>query len=156
MALEIERKFLVKDDRWREGADGVAFKQGYLQADPECAVRIRIAGPRAMLTIKGQPRGVTRLEFEYEIPLADAEAMLASLAQKPFIHKTRYTVPYGGNPWEVDVFEGENAGLVVAEIELPAPDAPFERPPWLGAEVTDDPRYLNANLIRAPYRTWSA
>ena len=152
MATEIERKFLVTGTQWRQ-APGVRICQGYLNRDKERTVRVRIAGDKAWLTIKGVSRGAARLEFEYAIPPAEAEQLLA-LCDGPVVQKIRHTLPYKGFTWEVDEFLEENAGLVVAEIELLAEDQPFERPAWLGREVTDDPRYFNANLAVQPYRDW--
>ena len=152
MATEIERKFLVTGTQWRQ-APGVRICQGYLNRDKERTVRVRIAGDNAWLTIKGVSRGAARLEFEYAIPPAEAEQLLA-LCDGPVVQKIRHTLPYKGFTWEVDEFLEENAGLVVAEIELLAEDQPFERPAWLGREVTDDPRYFNANLAVQPYRDW--
>lgn len=153
MGVEIERKFLVCGDGWRVGT-GERLVQGYLNRDKARTVRVRLAGAQAFLTIKGVSVGATRAEFEYPIPLDDAQALLA-LCDGPVIDKTRYRVPVGGQVWEVDVFAGENAGLVVAELELPHEDAPFERPAWLGAEVTHDARYFNSNLATQPYRRWA-
>lgn len=152
MATEIERKFLVGGEGWRNGT-GVRLRQGYLNRDKNRAVRIRIQGDRAFLTIKGPTRGATRTEFEYEIPVADAESLL-ELCDGPLVEKMRYVVPCEGLSWEIDVFEGANAGLVLAEIELKSEDQPFARPPWLGMEVTDDPRYYNVNLATLPYGAW--
>lgn len=154
MGKEIERKFLVVGDGWRGLAPGVRYRQGYLSSQKERTVRVRTAGDRAWLTVKGVTAGVTRLEFEYEIPLADGQAMLDALAQRPLVEKTRYRIPAGDYVWEVDVFEGENAGLIVAEIELPDPQAGFEKPAWIGKEVSDDPRYFNANLVEHPFSSW--
>lgn len=154
MGMEIERKFLVKGDAWREGACGTAFRQGYLSSARERTVRVRTAGGRGFLTVKGPTSGVTRAEFEYEIPLADAERMLDELAERPLVEKMRYRIPQGPYVWEIDEFFGENEGLIVAEIELPDEDAEFERPEWLGEEVSSDPRYFNSNLVRNPYRNW--
>lgn len=150
MAVEIERKFLVASDAWREGARGETFRQGYLCISQDATVRVRIAGERAYLTIKGATAGMSRAEFEYDIPVADAEAMLQDHCLKPLIEKTRYDVPYAGKVWTVDVFGGENAGLIVAEIELDHGEEDFSLPPWAGAEVTDDPRYRNSALVAAP------
>ena len=152
MNVEIERKFLVKSEAWRGLAEGVRFRQGYLQTHP-CTVRVRTEGERGVLTIKGQTRGFSREEFEYEIPLLDAEAMLA-LCEQPLIEKRRFLESYGGFTWEVDVFAGANEGLVVAEIELPTEDAAFIKPHWIGAEVSGDVRYYNSSLIHHPYREW--
>jgi len=155
MATEIERKFLLKDDGWRAAADhGVVMRQGYLLGSERASVRVRIAGARANLNIKSATLGVTRQEYEYPIPLDDAHEMLDTLCQTPLIEKTRYHVRHGEHTWEVDVFAGDNAGLVVAEIELGHVDETFERPPWLGEEVSDDPRYYNVCLVRHPYRDW--
>lgn len=155
MGIEIERKFLLRDESWRQLADaGVDYRQGYLCGDASIAVRVRAAGDAAWLTIKGGGTGISRLEFEYPIPVADADAMLAQLCRSPLIEKRRYRVPFEGHVWEIDVFAGANAGLVLAEIELEHPDQPFARPPWLGEEVSDDPRYFNAQLSRHPYSEW--
>lgn len=156
MGTEIERKFLVRSDRWRSSADaGRRFRQGYLPNDgASCAVRVRTAGDKAWLTVKGYGDGVSRPEFEYPIPLGDAEQMLDTLCRRPLIEKTRHLVRHAGRTWEVDVFEGQNAGLVVAEIELTRADEPFELPPWAGRDVTLDPRYLNVNLVENPYSAW--
>lgn len=152
MATEIERKFLV-DPAWQPADAGTYFKQGYLNSAKERVVRVRIAGPIGKLTIKGVTTGVSRLELEYDIPLADAEQLLA-ICEQPLIEKRRHLVPFGDHTFEVDVFEGVNAGLVVAELELPSEDEPFQRPPWLGKEVSDDPRYYNNNLMLKPFTTW--
>ncbi|MFW2388618.1 MAG: CYTH domain-containing protein [Polyangiales bacterium] len=154
MGEEIERKFLVRNEAWRESAEAVPFRQGFLSTEPERTVRVRIAGTRGMITVKGKTVGARREEFEYEIPTADAQSMLDSLCKRPLVEKVRYTVPLGRHVWEIDVFEGANAGLIVAEIELSAEDEVFERPEWLGDEVTDDPRYFNSNLVAHPYRDW--
>ncbi len=153
MGIEIERKFLVRDAAVLDGIEGVAYRQGYLSLDPERTVRVRRAGDRAFLTIKGRTVGATRAEFEYEIPLDDAEAMF-HLCVAPIIEKVRHRVPHAGRTWEVDVFGGANEGLVVAEVELPSEVAIVVLPPWVGDEVTDDPRYYNANLAGHPYRDW--
>lgn len=155
MGIEIERKFLIRDASWRAEADaGLHCVQGYLCVGPPVAVRVRIMGGEAKLNIKKATLSVQRDEFEYAIPLDDAEALLAGLCDGYAVEKTRHKLRHGGRTWEIDVFGGENAGLTVAEIELPSPDAPFERPPWLGVEVSDDPRYLNSNLSRMPFNRW--
>lgn len=155
MAVEIERKFLVRDASWREAAlPGVAYRQGYFAGLERCSVRVRIGAGRARLNIKGATLSIERCEYEYEIPLADAEELLARCCVTPLVAKTRYRVPHARHVWEVDVFTGENEGLVVAEIELGRPDEAFERPPWLGAEVSDDPRYYNVNLVAHPFKDW--
>ena len=155
MAVEIERKFLVTGEGWRASGGGVRLSQGYLNRDKARTVRVRRAGSQAFLTIKGATQGATRAEFEYEIPLADAEQLLA-LCDGPVVEKHRHVVEHGGVTWEVDEFLGANAGLVVAEIELRSEDQAFERPPWLGAEVTHDARYFNSNLAAHPYAAWAS
>jgi len=153
MAEEIERKFLVLGETWRNGGKGIRYTQGYLSRDPERIVRIRQAGEQAYLTIKGVTRGVTRKEFEYPIPLADA-AELLGLCIRPLIEKTRTVVEYHGRHWEVDEFHGKNDGLILAEIELARADEVFDLPPWAGDEVSDDPRYYNSSLSEQPFGTW--
>ena len=152
MATEIERKFLVNGAPWRN-VTGVRFSQGYLNRDKERTVRVRIAGDKAFLTIKGVPQGATRVEFEYPIPPSDAEQLL-KLSDGPLIQKNRYILTHDGHAWEVDEFLGDNAGLVVAEIELTSENQPFSRPPWLGPEVTQDLRYYNSSLASHPYLQW--
>jgi adenylate cyclase len=154
MPHEIERKFLVTGDAWRHSGAGVEFQQGYLSSVKERVVRVRLEGDRAALTIKGLTTGITRAEFEYAIPPGDARSLLA-LCEQPLIQKTRYRLSVGDVVWEIDEFHGDNEGLVVAEVELESPDQAFERPTWLGREVSDDPRYFNANLVRHPYRHWA-
>jgi adenylate cyclase len=156
MATEIERKFLVKGDQWRALASATLFRQGYLSIDKERTVRIRVAGERGYLTIKGRSSGISRAEFEYEIPLADAEQMLDTLCIKPLIEKRRHRIVYGRHVWEVDEFLGDNQGLIVAEIELGHETENFERPEWIGVEVSNDARYFNSNLSRHPYSTWQS
>jgi adenylate cyclase len=155
MAHEIERKFLVTGTEWKRGASGVRFRQGYLSSVKERTVRVRTEGAWAVLTIKGLTTGVTRVEFEYPIPPGDANALLDGLCERPLIEKVRYHVTVGKHVWEIDEFEGDNAGLVVAEIELRSPHESFERPSWVTREVSDDPRYFNANLVHHPYRSWA-
>jgi len=152
MAVEIERKFLVTGTAW-EQVPGVLYRQGYLNRDKARTVRVRVAGESAFLTIKGANVGATRAEFEYSIPLADAQALLA-LCDGPLIEKTRFVLTHAGTVWEVDRFAGDNAGLVVAEVELTSEDQAFERPPWLGEDVTQDARYFNSNLAVHPFRMW--
>lgn len=153
MAVEIERKFLLRDDTWRAAAGaGTRYVQGYLGGD-RCSVRVRREGDVAHLNIKSLALGTTRQEFEYAIPVADAEALLGSFCDNR-VEKLRYFVEHGGKRWEIDEFLGDNAGLVVAELELEREDEPFERPAWLGVEVTDDPRYYNVKLAQHPYRHW--
>lgn len=154
MSTEIERKFLVAGPGWKDGAVGRRLRQGYLSVEEERTVRVRAVDDQAWLTIKGLATGFTRVEYEYPIPAADARELLDSLCHQPIIDKTRYAIRHAGHLWEVDEFHGANAGLVVAEIELRSEQEAFTRPPWLGAEVSDDPRYFNANLIRHPFRDW--
>jgi adenylate cyclase len=153
MATEIERKFLVTSEAWRAGAAGRRLVQGYLCRDPEPSVRVRIDGAGGFVTIKGKTLGASRAEFEYPIPLADAEALL-QLCLAPLIDKTRYQVVVDGKHWEIDEFAGDNTPLVIAEIELTSEDEPFTHPPWLGEEVTHDPRYFNSQLTISPYSRW--
>jgi adenylate cyclase len=154
MSVEIERKFLVRDDRWKTLGQGALLRQGYLSSHPDRIVRVRIEGESAMLTIKGRSIGATRGEWEYSIPLDDARTFLDTLCERPIIEKYRYRIPCEGMVWEVDEFLGENAGLVVAEIELEREDQVFVKPDWIGDEVTHDVRYFNANLLRHPYSVW--
>jgi len=154
MGTEIERKFLVSGDGWRLLAKGAAYRQGYLNSARERTVRIRTSGDRALLTIKGLTIGATRAEYEYEIPVADGDAMLDSLVEKPIIEKKRYKVPLEGLTWEIDEFFGDNIGLIVAEVELESAGQTFRKPEWVGEEVTADPRYFNVNLIKHPYSQW--
>lgn len=159
MAVEIERKFLVADERWRVNEDGsavegIAFRQGYLPCEGLTTVRVRLEGDQARLTIKGKNEGLTRSEFEYPIPVGDAMDMLDNLCQRPLIEKIRYCRSQGDLTWEIDVFEGENAGLVVAEVELISEDQMVEMPEWVGQEVSGDPRYYNVNLVSNPYCHW--
>lgn len=153
MPSEIERKYLVDLAAWHPRDAGTPYRQGYLSSQAERVVRVRIEGDAARLTIKGKTVGVTRAEFEYPIPLADAPALLA-LCEQPLIDKIRHKETHGGKVWEIDVFHGANEGLVIAEIELASEDEAFERPAWVGAEVSSDPRYYNANLIARPFKTW--
>jgi adenylate cyclase len=157
MAQEIERKFLVVNDHWRALATGERYCQGYLAtAKPGQSVRVRIVAEQGYLTLKGPTQGLTRAEFEYAIPLADAQEMLETLCDRPFIEKNRYRLPIGNLLWEIDEFTGENAGLIVAEVELTSEDQPFEKPDWLGAEVSGEARYYNASLVKNPYSKWSS
>jgi adenylate cyclase len=155
MANEIERKFLVSGPFVAGATASRHLIQGYLVATPARSVRVRLEDTRGYLTIKGpsSASGTTRFEWEQELTVAEAEALLA-LAEPGTIAKTRHLVPVGRHTYEVDVFEGENAGLVIAEIELSAENEPFTRPAWLGREVTGDPRYYNSALMRHPYREW--
>lgn len=153
MPFEIERKFLVTGDDWKS-SNGVSFTQGYLNRDKARTVRVRIAGEQGFLTIKGETTGATRSEFEYEIPLSEAKQLIA-ICERPLIQKVRYLYEFNEFKWEIDVFSGDNAGLIVAEIELDSEDQPFDKPSWIGEEVTYDNRYFNSNLIVNPYTSWA-
>lgn len=155
MAKEIERKFLVIGDDWRQLAKGTHYCQGYLNSAKERTVRIRTIDDKAYLTVKGPTVGVTRQEYEYEIPHADCVQMLEHLAEKPIIEKARYKIPFAGLTWEIDEFFGVNAGLIVAEVELASESQAFEKPAWVGEEISSDPRYFNSNLVKNPYTTWN-
>ena len=152
MAKEIERKFLVKDDTWRD-AKGIRYRQGYLSSVKERTVRVRTTEDKGYLTVKGVAVGATRLEFEYEIPRQDADTLL-DICEQPLIEKNRYKVTHDGFVWEVDEFFGDNQGLIIAELELESEDQEFPRPDWVGEEVTGDSRYFNSNLIKNPYTHW--
>lgn len=155
MATEIERKFLVRNDSWRQQArDDIRMRQGYLASGEGCSIRVRSGGGKAHLNIKSATLGVWRREYDYPIPLCDAEELLDHLCARPLIEKTRYHVEHAGHIWEVDVFEGDNAGLIVAEIELDSEDESFEKPAWAGEEVSHDPRYYNVCLVKHPYKEW--
>ena len=155
MGVETERKFLVDPQQWGkfEKPEGKPYRQGYLVNEKDKTVRIRTAGNQAFITIKGATKGFTRKEFEYEIPQEDALELLESFGLKG-IEKTRYRVPLGGKVWEIDVFSGENEGLLVAEIELENENDTFERPVFLLQEISDDARYYNSNLVLHPYKSW--
>lgn len=151
MGIEIERKFLLKNEEWRsEVSSKTIIKQGYLNSDKERTVRIRVRNDKGFLTIKGENTNATRQEYEYEIPVPDAESLLL-LCQKPIIEKVRYLVPRGGKTWEIDDFGGDNLGLILAEIELESEEEQIEIPSWIGTEVTHDTRYFNSSLISHPY-----
>lgn len=154
MSLEIERRFLIENDDWKAYADApLLLKQGYLSVEKERTIRVRIIGEQAWLTLKGYISDISRSEFEYEIPLQDAENIMDTMC--PFkMEKRRYPVKWGGFVFEIDVFEGENAPLVVAEIELPSEDTVFDRPDWLGREITSDGMFTNAYLSKHPFSTW--
>jgi CYTH domain-containing protein len=164
MGQEIERKFLVISDAWRSGAQGQLLRQGYLPTQDARTVRIRLVGDvgteqgatHAYLTLKGPAIGLARAEYEYPIPAEDAAEILATLCQPPLIEKIRYRLPSGELLWEIDEFLGENQGLVLAEVELSHPQQPIELPPWVGLEVSEDPRYHNSNLARYPFCRWQS
>jgi adenylate cyclase len=153
--LEIERKFLIASDAWRAQCTGPGRRiaQGYLCTSADKSVRVRLSGDDGTLTVKGSRTGITRLEFQYSIPAAHA-ARLIELCEMPPIDKTRHIVHHAGMKWEIDVFHGENEGLLIAEVELEREDQPLEIPSWAGAEVSDDPRYYNSSLSRHPFRKW--
>lgn len=154
MGKEIERKFLIAGEEWRKLAKGIAYRQGYLSTVKERTVRVRTINDKGFLTIKGVTVGATRAEYEYPIPAADADEMLTNLCEKPLVEKNRYKIMQGELAWEIDEFLGDNQGLTVAEIELADESQKFEKPAWIGSEVTGDPRYFNSNLIKNPYKNW--
>jgi len=156
MGREIERKFLVRKDLWSPPDAGLRLRQGYLCLDPERTVRIRLAGSKGFLTIKGPSDKGARAEFEYSIPAPEARELLDTLCHRPLIEKTRYRIEVGRHLWEVDEFFGENAGLLLAEVELAEIDEPVTLPDWIDREVTDDPRYYNAYLSRHPFAAWGS
>lgn len=162
MAAEHERKFVLTDDGWRQQAlSSVSIIQGYMQQQENCSVRVRVCSDASgsshcTINIKSVTIGVSRHEFEYDIPEEDARQMLELLCAKPLLSKTRHYLDYQGQRWEIDEFSGENQGLVVAELELEEPRQQFAKPPWLGKEVSDDPRYYNTCLQMRPYNTWEA
>ena len=155
MNIEIERKYRVTDTSYRAQATRCTYyKQGYLSAAPAATVRIRIAGDQAFITIKGTTTGCSRQEYEYPIPVADATRMLDSLCQSGLIEKRRYLYPYAGHTWEIDEFMGDNEGLIMAEVELSDEQEVFEKPGFIGREVTGDRRYYNSHLRTYPYKLW--
>ncbi|MCH8618427.1 CYTH domain-containing protein [Undibacterium sp. TS12] len=154
MGVEIERKFLVLNEDFKQQGKGTFLRQGYICSEPGRIVRVRIEANRAMLTIKGISSGISCSEWEYPIPLADAQILLDTVCQQPLIEKIRYRIPMQGLIWEVDEFFGDNQGLIVAEVELESEQQAFERPAWLGEEVSHDRRYANANLLKHPFKAW--
>ncbi len=154
MGIEIEKKFLLKSDDWRAHGSPVPYRQGYLNLSKERTVRVRTAGEKGYLTIKGISKGAKRAEYEYEIPKEDADAMLRDIVEKPVIEKNRTRIEYKATVFEVDEFFGENQGLIIAEVELESEDQKIELPDWIGKEVTHDPRYYNSNLVLHPYIKW--
>jgi CYTH domain-containing protein len=154
MRKEIERKFLVKGEAWKALAKRTSCRQGYLNSIKERTVRVRTIADKGYLTVKGITTGATRVEYEYEIPAAEADAMLTDLCEKPLIEKNRYKIQTGPHAWEIDEFLGENQGLVVAEVELTSGNQAFQKPEWIGRDVTGDPRYFNSNLIKHPFTRW--
>jgi adenylate cyclase len=151
---EIERKFLVTSDKWRGDSQGVKFRQGYLSTEPGRTVRVRLEGEEGKLTIKGKKENGTGDEYEYNIPGDEAAYLINHLCLKPVIEKMRYKINYHGNIWEIDEFFGENLGLIIAEIELGSVDQKFDKPEWIGEDVTEDHRYKNANLVKNPFNMW--
>lgn len=156
MGQEIERKFLVVGDGWRQAAQGELICQGYIPTQDARTVRVRRVGDRAYLTLKGPAVGLVRPEFEYPISVGDAQTILTTLCQPPLIEKTRYRLPLGNVVWEIDEFLGENQGLIIAEVELTSADQVVNLPDWIGAEVSYDLRYQNSNLARHPFKSWNA
>ena len=156
MATEIERKFLVLNNDWQGNVESeTQIVQAYLANNEFSSTRIRIQDDKANINIKSATLGITRTEFEYAIPVIDAQSMLDDLCIKPSIKKTRYIVKYTQHSWEIDVFSDKNEGLIVAEIELSSPDEAFEKPSWLGKDVSNDARYYNVCLVKTPYKTWT-
>ncbi|NCJ07007.1 CYTH domain-containing protein [Synechococcales cyanobacterium C] len=156
MSIEIERKFLVTGQGWRSDHQGTSYLQGYLGLSSHCTVRVRIAGGCAWLTLKGKSQGISRSEYEYGIPIGEAQEILSTLCPGWIVEKTRYRVPWGGLIWEVDEFQGRNQGLLLAEVELSDPDQSVSLPDWVGMEVSQDRRYYNSYLAQHPYQTWTA
>ena len=155
MGLEIERKFLLKNDGWRsQVSQSTNMRQGYLAPLDTSSVRVRIEGDKANINIKSATIGIRRMEYEYAIPLDDATEMLDQLCPKPQVNKTRHIVVVGSHVWEIDEFYDENEGLIVAELELDDENEEFVMPDWAGEEVSDDPRYYNVNLIKSPFKGW--
>lgn len=154
MALEIEKKYLVDTSLLKLPGEGERIKQGYIPCEGKTVVRVRVKGSNAFLTLKGSNRGAVRTEFEYPIPVEDALAMMDELCQGPKIEKIRYLIPYGEHQWEVDFFEGDNQGLIVAEVELSEEEEEVELPNWVTQEVTGDAKYYNSNLLDNPFIKW--
>ena len=154
MPKEIERKFLLRNEDWYVAGTGVRYRQGYLCTVPERTVRVRLIREQGFLTVKGITVGAARAEYEYEIPAGEAAEMLDELCERPLIEKTRYRVEHHGMVWEIDKFAGDNAGLIIAEVELEEEDQAVVLPDWVGKEVTGDRRYYNANLIAEPFSEW--
>ena len=155
MGIEIERKFLLKDDSWRtEASAPVRYRQGYLSRGDKSSVRVRIEGDEAFPNIKEATLGIRRQEYQYPIPFDDAQRLLNDLCHKPLIEKDRYFIKRGQHTWEIDEFFGDNQGLIVAEVELRSEDEEIEKPSWLGEDVSDDMRYYNICLVTHPYKDW--
>jgi adenylate cyclase len=155
VAIEIEHKFLLLNEEWREQVErSERMTQGYLVAQAKSSVRLRIAGAMAWINIKSATVGISRSEYEYPVPVSDAEEMLANLSEGPLIDKTRHHVRHGEHLWEIDEFYGDNAGLIVAEIELSDEGEQFDKPTWAGEDVSHDVRYYNSMLTKKPYKSW--
>lgn len=154
MSTEIERKFLVKGNEWRQHASKHVIRQGFLSTNKERVVRIRQIDQKGFITVKGLTHHTSRKEFEYEIPLEDAQYLLENLCEKPLIEKTRFELMAEGHDWTIDEFLSDNAGLIVAEVELKSELEPVDLPDWIDREVTGDPRYFNSNLVKKPYKDW--
>lgn len=155
MAIEIERKFLLLNDNWRtEVFKSINYRQGYLNSDASSSVRIRVSDETAKINIKSATIGSQRSEYEYDIPAVDAHEMLSALCHQPLVEKTRHLVKIGKHTWEIDEYKGDNQGLIVAEIELSAVDEVFEKPEWVGLDVTEDIRYYNNQLSKHPFSKW--
>jgi CYTH domain-containing protein len=155
MGREIERKYLVKSQEWKKDSKGILIKQGYLSTSLKRIVRVRIEGKKGFLTVKSMRSDILRDEFEYEIPYKDADYLLKNICIKPLIEKKRYKINFHGMTWEIDEFDGANKGLIIAEIELSSKSQQFEKPIWIGEEVTGEPKYLNVNLVKTPFNTWN-
>ncbi len=155
MDIEIERKFLVINERWKEDTTSKEYQQGYMCSGNGPTVRVRIAGEKSYITIKAKHEGISRLEFEYTIPTEEARVLLSEVCHQPIIEKRRYIKRFEGFIWEIDEFLGDNAGLILAEIELQSDDQRFPKPDWLGEEVSHLGRYYNASLCRYPFKEWS-
>ena len=154
MGIEIERKFLITGNDWRKGAQSSKYRQGYIFAEKKGVVRVRTIDQKGYLTIKSAPVGLKRQEYEYEIPLADANAMLDNLCENYIVEKKRYKIKFADHVWEIDEFTGRNEGLLLAEIELSDENESFERPPWIGEEISQDSKYHNSNLSKKPFCNW--
>ena len=155
MPREFDRKFLVRSDAWKQGEKPIRITEGYLSRTNERVVRVRLAGGKGSIAVKGRAQGPRRKEFEYDIPPAHAAEMLDQICERPLLDKLRHRISVAGITWEIDEFLGENAGLVIAEVQLARNGQPIALPDWVGAEITDDPRYYNNQLVSRPYSTWT-
>lgn len=154
MAKEIERKFIIDISQLGELKSGVEIKQGYISTTDNSTVRIRLSGDKAFLTLKGENTGTARSEFEYEIPVNDANEILAELCSGPIIEKTRYLVEHSAHTWEVDIFRGDNEGLIIAEVEMQSENERVDIPAWVTKEVTCQAKYYNSNILNNPFKNW--